>query len=205
MIRRISIEQRRAELLAAATRVIARDGLAEASVRAIVTEAGMPLGAFHYAFESRDELLAILADEVAKDEVSAVVTALETADGRTLEGLIATGLKTYLEIMESHPERELAVLELVLHRARHEPEVAQRQWNAYFDIVAQSLERAAQMCSIEWTQPVITVARSLISVLDGLTVTWLATRNGAFARAQIAFLAASFAMLAKPQSQGTAD
>lgn len=199
-MRRLSVEQRRSELLAAATRVIARDGLAAASVRAIVAEADMPLGAFHYAFESRDELLGLLADEVTKDEVGAVVAALESADGRTLEEIISTGLESYLETTESHPERELAVVELVLHRARHDPALAQRQWSSYFDVAAQSLERAAAMCDIEWTQPVTAVARSLISVLDGLTVTWLATRDGAFARAQIAFLARSFAALARPRA-----
>ena len=49
--------ERRASLARAARTVIARDGLAAATTRAIVAEAGMPLASFHYAVASRDELL----------------------------------------------------------------------------------------------------------------------------------------------------
>lgn len=54
---RIPVEERREALIDAAFRVIGEQGLSRASTRAIVAEAGMSLASFHYAFESRDQLL----------------------------------------------------------------------------------------------------------------------------------------------------
>lgn len=54
---RLPVPQRRAALIEAALRVIARDGLAAATTRAIAAEAGMSLASLHYAFTSRDELI----------------------------------------------------------------------------------------------------------------------------------------------------
>ena len=61
---RIPAPERRAALARAARTVIARDGLQAATTRAIVAEADMPLASFHYAFASRDELLAELVRRV---------------------------------------------------------------------------------------------------------------------------------------------
>ena len=68
---RIPAAERRAALAAAARTVIARDGLAAATTRAIVAEAGMPLASFHYAVASRDELLRDVVELVVADEGTA--------------------------------------------------------------------------------------------------------------------------------------
>ena len=51
---RIPVVDRRTALVQAALRVVARDGVAAATTRRIVAEAGMPLASFHYVFASRD-------------------------------------------------------------------------------------------------------------------------------------------------------
>ena len=61
---RLALADRRAALIGAAVRVIARSGLAAATTRAIVTEAGMPLGSFHYVFDSRDDLITAVIETV---------------------------------------------------------------------------------------------------------------------------------------------
>lgn len=197
-MRRMPVEQRRSELLRAAAHVIARDGLAAASVRAIVAEAGMPLGALHSVFSSRDELLRALIFEIARSERVAVLKALDTQESTDLETMLRTGLETYLELLEQDSERELAVAELSLHEARHDLELAREQWASYFCVAAEGLQRAAQLCNARWSEPVEEIAQSLISVLDGLTLTWLTTRDTAAARRHIAFAARSFAALALP-------
>lgn len=45
---RLAIAQRRELLLAAAWRVMIKDGVAAATTRAICAEAGMPQSSFHY-------------------------------------------------------------------------------------------------------------------------------------------------------------
>ena len=56
-MQRIAVEDRRQALLAAGLRVIARDGLARASTRAIAAEATMPTASFHYVFASYDAMV----------------------------------------------------------------------------------------------------------------------------------------------------
>lgn len=197
-MRRMPVEQRRSELLRAAAHVIARDGLAAASVRAIVAEANMPLGALHSVFASRDELLRALIFEIARAERTAVLGALDAQESASLETLLRTGLETYLELLEQDPERELAVAELSLHGARHDLALAREQWASYFGVAAEGLQRAAHLCEAQWSEPVEEIAQSLISVLDGLTLTWLTTRDTAAAKRHIAFVAGSFAALAVP-------
>jgi len=204
-MRRLPAHQRRAELVDAAARVIARDGLAAASVRAIVAEADMPLGALHSVFTSREELLRTLIADIATTERQTVLNALESLQPTSIADMVRTGLDTYLTLMEQHPERELAVAELSLHGARHDPELAAAQWESYYAAAAESLERGAQLCGAVWTRPVDEIAQSLICTLDGITLSWLATRDGAALRRHIEFLAVSFAALARPADDVTAS
>lgn len=54
---RMSLEQRRALLLASAWQVCSTQSVQSATTRAICARAGTPQSAFHYCFHSRDELL----------------------------------------------------------------------------------------------------------------------------------------------------
>ena len=76
---RVPVGERRALLVAAAHRVLLRDGLGAATTRAICAEADMPQGTFHYCFGSRDELLAEVAGSLVPAEMSAATAAI---DGR---------------------------------------------------------------------------------------------------------------------------
>jgi AcrR family transcriptional regulator len=76
MNRRMSPEDRRDALVQAAVRVIARGGVVAATTRAVVAEARMPLGAFHYVFASREELLAEVVRTVTDGERMAAELAL---------------------------------------------------------------------------------------------------------------------------------
>jgi AcrR family transcriptional regulator len=61
---------RRAELLAAARRVIRRRGFAKATVGAITSEAGASLGLLNYHFGSRDEVVAEAFAAAAREELA---------------------------------------------------------------------------------------------------------------------------------------
>jgi acyl-CoA thioesterase FadM/AcrR family transcriptional regulator len=60
----------RGELLAAARRVIRREGFAGATVGEITREAGASLGLLNYYFGSKDEVLAEAFDEIARGELA---------------------------------------------------------------------------------------------------------------------------------------
>ncbi|GAA2547599.1 TetR/AcrR family transcriptional regulator [Mycolicibacterium diernhoferi] len=52
----VSTEERRKQLVAAATRVIREHGVTNATTRRIADEAGAPLASLHYCFRGKDEL-----------------------------------------------------------------------------------------------------------------------------------------------------
>lgn len=59
-------EARRAEIIGAALRVIERDGLQAASVRAIAHEMGCTTGVLSHHFRTKDDLTALACDEVTR-------------------------------------------------------------------------------------------------------------------------------------------
>ena len=199
---RLALADRRAALIDAAVRVIARSGLAAATTRAIVAEAGMPLGSFHYAFDSRDDLLAAVIDTVTGQEHDAAVAALP-GDGSSSDSLADTlrhGLDRYLDLLVADPQREQALLELSLYALRQNPPTSQPsdQYRAYYRAAEHSLDLAATACGREWSVPLARAARLLVTLTDGITSTWLADRDTDAARESVVFAAEALARLAGP-------
>ncbi|HBX81786.1 MAG: TetR family transcriptional regulator [Propionibacteriaceae bacterium] len=196
-MRRLPLAVRRAELIDAAVRVIARDGLAKASTRAIVAEADMPLGAFHYVFRTREDMMRALVTEVVDKERSAALAAFEAQGSDTdLRSMLRAGLGSYLALLKTRPDLELAMLEVALYGVRHDATMVADQWQSYHRAAAEGLEKAAELCGVTWRQPIEHVAQSLISAFDGITLTWIAIRDAEAAERHMDFLADSFARLA---------
>lgn len=198
-MRRLPYADRRAELVDAAIRVIAREGLSGASTRAIVAEADMPLGAFHYVFGTRDELITAVIEQITEQErLAAWIDADASASAPRLDAILERGLDAYLRLLESDPSRELVLLDVATHAIRHDPAVVERQWATYRSAAQSSLRYAAELAGTTWSQPLDEIAWSFASALDGLTLTWLTDRDGDAARRHIRFLARSFAALSDP-------
>ncbi|MGY1831829.1 TetR/AcrR family transcriptional regulator [Geodermatophilus sp. SYSU D01180] len=180
---RLPAAQRRAALVEAALRVMARDGLAAGTTRAVVAEAGMPLAAFHYAFSSRDELLRELVTRVVGRELAAATAGLDPAAG--LAGCLRAAAAGYLDHLEREPGAEALMLELTLHAVRDPAlrPVAAAQYRAYTAAATRLLEEAAAATGATWRRPVPELARLLVTVVDGATTTWLVDRDTAATRA----------------------
>lgn len=200
-MRRLSFEERRSELLDAAVRVIGREGLAAATTRAIVAEADMPLGAFHYVFASRDDLIAAIVEHITEQERLAAWMDADT--DATCAEVLARGLDAYLRLLESEPQREMTLLDVATHAMRHDPEAVGRQWATYRAAARASLSYATELAGIAWTRPLDELAWSLASCLDGLTLSWLSTRDSDAARRHIRLLADAFAAYATPVKETT--
>ncbi|WP_241987376.1 TetR/AcrR family transcriptional regulator [Cryobacterium glucosi] len=193
-MRRIPPAQRRDELIAAATRVIARDGLTAATTRAIVAEAGMPLGAFHYIFDSRDDLLTSVIDTNTEEQKFLVFTSVGTDQDRSVKAVLRAGLDAYIDWLVANPHRELALAELALYASRTgTAEAARTQYDVYYRSAKESLRRVTELTGQSWTVPVEQLARYLVAIVDGMTSTWLADRDTEAARSVAGFAAASLA------------
>jgi AcrR family transcriptional regulator len=202
----MAVGDRRRALVDAAVRVIAREGVAGATTRAVVAEAGMSLASLHYAFPSRDQLLEAVIAEVTDQERRAAEAGLlpgpAAADGapRSLEHVVRDGLERYIDTLVADPEREQALLELALHSMRtpgHRAALV-AQYAVYDEAARASLTAAARASGSRWTVPVDEVARALVMITDGLTTTWLADRDTDAARRSARFAAAALAGLAEP-------
>jgi AcrR family transcriptional regulator len=203
-MRRIPPARRREELIAAATRVIARDGVAAATTRAIVAEAGMPLGSFHYIFDSRDELLAAVIETNTEEQKFLVFTSVGTDEDRSVEAVLRAGLDAYIDWLVADPLRELALAELALYAVRTGMTGGTRsQYDVYYRSADESLRRVTELTGRSWTVPVGQLARYLVAIVDGLTTTWLADRDTEAARALARFAAASLAVHASAESSAS--
>jgi AcrR family transcriptional regulator len=182
---RIPAAERRAALVDAGLRLVAREGLANASTRAIVAEAGMSLASFHYAFESRDAFVdELIAAVVAREQQAVLPEPFGDGDG-TLRGVLESGLLRYLDHLAADPEHEQAMLELTQYALRS-PErhpLAVAQYRRYAELAEQALAAAAQRAGASWRVPVREAAGVLVAFTDGLTLTWLVHRDHAAARA----------------------
>ena len=197
---RIPSLERRGLLAAAALRVIGDQGLAQATTRAIVAEAGMSLASFHYAYRSRDELLLEVMQRVVDAEVIAALGVLKP--GTDIRRSIRRGLSTVLDYVMADPGRERALQELV-HHAMVTPgleHLARAQYRSYHRAAVELLVEAAHAAAVRWVSPVADVARFLVTFTDGLTLAWLAGRDAASAGRMIELAVDSIAALAEPLS-----
>ncbi|WP_062292528.1 TetR/AcrR family transcriptional regulator [Demequina phytophila] len=190
---RMPLAERRAALVDATLAVVERDGLSGASARTIVTQAGMPLGALHYAFTSIEDLMAAAVDAVTEQERLAVEHLL--AHDGTVEEALRAGLTAYVDLLAERPARELAYLELMLHasRVRLDGPPAAGRYAPSYAVVAGLLDGVAARAGATWATPPDVLARHAVAMLDGITTTWLADHDTAAAHATARFLASALA------------
>jgi len=181
-VARIPASERRAALIEAALRVISQHGITHATTRAIVAEAGMSLASFHYAFDSRDELIDELIATVVAREQAAVIP--DVVPGQGLREILESGILRYFEHLKADPAHEQAMLELTQYALRSPDRhpLAIAQYARYCELAERSLEVAAQVADATWRVPVADAARVLVAFTDGLTITWLVGRDDAAAR-----------------------
>jgi AcrR family transcriptional regulator len=195
---RLSPLQRRPLLVQAAIRVIAAEGVAAASTRAIVAEAGMSLASFHYAFRSHDEMMRELISSVTAAESSAVFESLRP--GADIRSSLRAGLHAFLDYVVSDPSHEQALQELAQYALRTPglEAVARAQREGYRKAAIELLVQGAVSAGVRWTIPVDQVARLMVTITDGVTVAWLADRDTAAATRVLDFAADTIASLATP-------
>jgi len=204
---RIPPADRRAALVQAALRVIARDGVTAATTRRIVGEAGMSLASFHYVFESRDELMAELVNAVVSSEQTDLEPALDASRAPIgIRAAIRSGLQHYFDGVRADPDREKAMFELTQWALR-EPgfaPLAGRQYDRYYELAERAARDAAALTGSVWNRPIAEIARLLVTLTDGVTIAWLVTRDDAAAERALDFAADALAAFAEPADGGAA-
>jgi AcrR family transcriptional regulator len=203
-VTRMSATDRREALVAAAIRVMTRDGVAKATTRAIAAEAGMPLGIFHYAFHSKQELMVRVTERITEPSWGDIDAAIAGQDGE-LDALAVTraALQAYLEHVIAHPKEHLVSYELTTSALRDAEleEVARAQYDHYQRLNENMFEAAAEVFGVEYAVPVPVLARYAISLMDGLGLNYLARGDADEARAVVELAAATIVGMVRPRQE----
>lgn len=182
---RLSADERRAQLVDAAIRVMCRDGVAGATTRAIVAEAGVPLGVFHYCFRSKEELLQEVLETIVGRELHAALSIIGRK--RSPRAAMRASLRALWEVVEKNPEEHLVTYELTQYALRQPglAALARRQYDHYVTSNVRYFEALADVTGIRWKVPLPFVARLVATQLDGITLRWLVDRDSEQALAML--------------------
>lgn len=197
----MSASDRRERLVAAAIAVMTRDGVAKATTRAIADEAGMPLGAFHYAFRSKSELMALVTETIAQQSKADIDAAVLSGSNPDYLELVEAGLGAYFDHVVAYPDSHLVTYELTTSALRDVEleDVARRQYDYYLENNEQLLLAVAELMGFEYAVPLPVISRYVFSVMDGLALSYLATGDEEEARAVLRLTAQTLVGMLVPR------
>lgn len=188
---------RRTEILEAAIRVLARDGLAQASTRKLAAEAGINQATLLYHVGSKDELLLAVLREMMRQTREIAVAAAE--EDLPLREAIANSLRAFWHHVEAAPELQVMQYELTLYALRN-PEaawLAREQYRGYCEVVEGVLRAACERQGVTGAIPLDALARFIVGGLDGLILQFVSDQNTARARCDLELLIAAVIALAE--------
>ncbi|WP_208488703.1 TetR/AcrR family transcriptional regulator [Escherichia coli] len=174
-MQRVSLQDKRESLQQALLRVIARDGIEQATVRNIAAEANINPAAVSYAFSGKDELMMTLHLALQADVYAVVEGAVQGCT--TIEEAITNMAKAYFEHTLRDPDRQRAHMELTLSAlARAESrEIAKLQYEGYIKQLADAVSKLD--CGGISKAEITLIARMGLALMDGVIVQYLSTRN----------------------------
>jgi len=188
---------RRTEILEAAIRVLARDGLAQASTRKLAAEAGINQATLLYHVGSKDELLLAVLREMMRQTREIAVAAAE--EDLPLREAIANSLRAFWHHVEATPELQVMQYELTLYALRN-PEaawLAREQYRGYCEVVEGVLHEACERQGVTGAIPLDALARFIVGGLDGLILQFVSDQNTTRARCDLESLIAAVIALAE--------
>lgn len=188
---------RRSEILEAAIRVLARDGLAQASTRKLAAEAGINQATLLYYVGSKDKLLlAVLREMMRQTQEIAVAAASEDM---SLREAIASSLRAFWQHVEATPELQVMQYELTLYALRNPDAswLAREQYRGYCEVVEGVLRAACERQGIVCAVPADALARFIVGGLDGLILQFVSDQNTTRARYDLEALIAAVIALAE--------
>lgn len=160
-----------AQIVAAATRVIARQGYARTSLNDIAKEAGMSKGAVHYHFPTKEALVAEVLER-ATDAVAERTMAAWQSGGQNPLDALRSAVRELWAVRVSRSD-EVAVVADLLAQALHDEALRPQLAGYYRFASAQTAEHLVGVLASFGIQPRVDAAlipRLLLDLLDGLVL-----------------------------------
>jgi len=162
------------QLVAAAQRVLIRDGVGRLTMRAVAAEADVLLGTVTYVFKSKEMLLRAVIEDVTAEIAEVLKSSVDT--GRGLEHAIRHGLDRYwATLVEDQEGLQIIQYELTIYALRTAglESMARWQYDRYARIVAAWCQEAASNAGETCAVPFDTLARVLVAAVDGLILQYV--------------------------------
>ncbi len=177
-VRRKDTGGRRNELIAAAARLIAREGVAAATTRRIAAEAGIPLGKLHYWFAGKDDLLAAVIGASIDEIRSVAAAAAQTHEDGEPE--LEAAFRAAWRIVQQDNGRQMSHIELTIAALRTPgmAELARKQYVAYREASADVVKACCDPIPPNLPGGLNALAQLVGVVFDGATLAWLADPKG---------------------------
>lgn len=184
----VPMRERRQQLIEAAVRLMWREGVEQANLRAIAKEASAPLASVHYCFTDKDELMQAAVQHWLQELVGSLAEEVQIEQG--VRAVVLRIADDFWAALEQNPPNVLAQLELALWSMRgsaHEA-LATVIYPQYAQVLGKVFERAMLAHGDQITVPIEQLARSVVGILDAGSMQFLADRDPAPSRAMFSFL-----------------
>ncbi len=160
-----------AQIVAAATRVIARKGYARTSLNDIAREAGMSKGAVHYHFPSKEALVAKVLETACDAVAERTKDAWQRGGNDPLEALRSSVRELWA--VRTTRSDEVAVVADLLAQALHDESLRPQLAGYYRFASAQTTQHLVTAMASFGLKPKVSaelVPRLLLGLLDGLVM-----------------------------------
>jgi AcrR family transcriptional regulator len=169
---RVPSAVRRQQFIDAAVQVIARDGVDGATTRRIAEEANAPLATLHYCFQTKENLLWAVFEQLA-ELARADIEAL-SAPGQSASEIATLLLTENVRWAIDNPEVNRAQIEILLWAERNDVELAVRVYNMFIDAWKEFLGTATPPRA---DADLETLTRVIIALIDGLSLQFITHRD----------------------------
>lgn len=173
-------KSRRDFILAAATRVFARSGWAQATMQDVASEAGLSVGAIYRYYPSKEQLVMAVFEHIGESTRSLFGRAADAAESPA--DILRNAGRVILERFKEEPTREetILVLEAILSDARRSDELVagQRQLRgAYLFLTERLFRQAQELGALDPTIDTGGLALLFVSLMVGIHVLSLEVKD----------------------------
>lgn len=166
----VSAAERRPQLIKAAIGLMAREGVAAGSTRAIAAELGVAQATVHYTFGTKEELYRAVMEQLTRD-LSDQVTRAAPTDASFEETIVTLAEALWRTVLEQPASYQLLTeLSMFALRTPHLKEALQSHYSEVLAVTTKQVEQAAERTGHRLGQPAETIARFFLAGFDGLTM-----------------------------------
>jgi len=166
----VSAAERRPQLIKAAIGLMAREGVAAGSTRAIAAELGVAQATVHYTFGTKEELYRAVMEQLTHDLVDQVTRAAPT-DASFEETVVALAEALWRTVLEQPASHQLlGELSMFALRTPHLKEALQSHYGEVLAVTTKLVDEAAARTGHRLATPAGTIARFFLAGFDGLTM-----------------------------------